>query len=185
MDLNINFGIIVENKGDIFLNKLGFLLSKKILVLLSGVVFTSVAFASSGAQSLFQDSAITMPKTKIPEVQKVEESTEASSSPAPAIAKQASTKRNTPAAPKPTVKPAAVAVTVQPVVVQPAPAKTPTSLAPTVSSPAKSPAPAKNFISSRSEDEDEDEERENDEDSDSHELYQAFQRAYEDDEDDD
>ena len=111
------------------MNKLGFLLSKKILVLLSGVVFTSVAFASSGAQSLFQDSAITMPKTKIPEVQKVEESTEASSSPAPAIAKQASTKRNTPAAPKPTVKPAAVAVTVQPVVVQPAPAKTPTSLA--------------------------------------------------------
>lgn len=53
------------------MNILEFLLSKKILVVLSGLIFTSVAVASSGAESLFQENGLIVNETKIPEVQNI------------------------------------------------------------------------------------------------------------------
>lgn len=57
------------------LDKLGFLFSKKILILLSGLIFTGVAFASSGTDALFQNSNIISPQVKIPDVEKIEAQT--------------------------------------------------------------------------------------------------------------
>lgn len=53
------------------MNILEFLLSKKILVVLSGLIFTSLAVASSGAESLFQENGLIVNETKIPEVQNI------------------------------------------------------------------------------------------------------------------
>lgn len=93
----------------IFLNILEFLLSKKILVVLSGLIFTGVAVASSGAESLFQENGLIVNETKIPEVQKIAE-TQSSPSPTPiqsgpAHVQQASKKSSQTPSPKPTAKP--------------------------------------------------------------------------------
>lgn len=53
------------------MNILEFLLSKKILIILSGLLFTGAALASSGAESLFQENSLVSPETKIPEVQNI------------------------------------------------------------------------------------------------------------------
>lgn len=55
------------------MEKLGLLFSKPILVVLSGLMFSGVAFASSGAGSLIGDHTFSGSGTKVPDVAKVEE----------------------------------------------------------------------------------------------------------------
>lgn len=57
------------------MGKLGLLFSKQMLVIASGLMFTGVAFASSGASSLIAGHTSNGVGSKVPDVQKVEEAT--------------------------------------------------------------------------------------------------------------
>lgn len=79
------------------MDKLGFLLSKKILVVLSGFIFAGVTFASSGAGSLLQEST---PENKVPEIPIV---TENQSSPSPSPTQQLTQKSSSVSTSKPVI----------------------------------------------------------------------------------
>lgn len=55
------------------MEKLGLLLSKPALVIISGLMFTGVAFASSGAGSLLGNHTLNVSEAKVPDVSKIEE----------------------------------------------------------------------------------------------------------------
>ena len=50
------------------MDKLGFILSNKLLAVISGLIFTGVTFTSNEAESLLNSFGIATPETKIPEV---------------------------------------------------------------------------------------------------------------------
>ena len=142
------------------MNILEFLLSKKILVVLSGLVFTGAALASSGAESLFQENGLVANETKIPEVQNI---TNAENSPSPTL-----TTQQTPAKSSSTPIP-----TPKPIITTSIPIASTTPKPKISASPSSSPTTITGLRQSRSEDEEEDE-------SDESEINEAFQKAKED-----
>lgn len=150
------------------MNILGFLLSKKILVVLSGLVFTGVAFASSGAASLLQNNA-TASETKVPEVQKVED---AQSAPSPAATAAPRAVSSTTTRVVPTTAPTAVPVlSIRPAAVV-LPLVTPTP------KPSASPATITGLRQSGSDDREDTEDDETEKaDGSGSEISNAFQRA--------
>lgn len=147
---------------------MGFLLSKKILVLFSAVMFSGVAFASSGVQTIFQSSGIITPQPSVPEVQKITQEEESPSpSPSQTAAKQSS------------AKPVVAASTVPLVKVTSKPSQAPVLPQPTVLPKAPAPAPAL-IPAARTNTQPEDDEESTNES----QLYQAFQKARDTEEDD-
>lgn len=171
------------------MDKLKFLLSKKILILLCGVVFAGVTFASSGAESLIKNSAIITPESKIPEVEKIAEP-ESSPSPGTTVQQTLPPPKNNPVPAKNTpiiktteLKPVAVATQ------NPTPKpSTAASLPLPLQSPAITPKPSINTSSSTitglrqniPENQDKEDEKDEDYDTDRTGLNRAFQDAEDD-----
>lgn len=150
------------------MNILEFLLSKKILVVLSGLIFTGVAVASSGAESLFQENGPIANETKIPEVQKVVDIASPSPSSSPVSAQQ-TPKKSSPVPPSP--KPTA----------QPIPTNTTPTPSPKLTTAASSSQTTITGLRQTGSDDIEDEEDE----SDKSEINEAFQKANEESEEED
>lgn len=178
------------------MEKLGFILSKKVLVVLSGLIFGGVTFASSGAEALLQNNGTVLSETKIPEVQQIAE-TESSPSPSSTSAWQPQKKSNPViSAPQPVVAANTPVVTTAPKlpiinsITPPAPTPAPVaakavipqiSTAPKIGSSQNTIADSRQRDDLRSinEEDEDDEENEDDEDdeADGSELDTAFRRA--------
>lgn len=160
------------------MDKLGFLLSKKILVVLSGIIFSGVAFASSGAESLLQNTTAAS-ETKVPEVQAVadDQQTPQKSSPVPSPkqATRPAVTANLPTA-NATPKPSATSS-----FSQPTPAPKLSTGAAAVIGPSSSPSTITGLRQSSPVNSSDDDETEEADDSDETEINKAFQKAEEED----